>query len=200
MQQEATTAALFTPLEEAVAAYFSGAAGGMAAALEDVVKYMYNDLTRRTTIFEFTFNMHCSENYPTGYADIRDCFYSFSALLSITNEQFYSGFVYESAESGSGDSESGGATVPTANTYVDSWVAEITAASAGDLANVQALAEWCKNSGGCSDLINLLENKGKVISQLTLRDKASLIYYDRKLLEVIRARGFAVYVPSYFEN
>ena len=62
------------------------------------------------------------------------------------------------------------------------------------------LAEWCKNSGGSCDLICLLENRGRVLAQMTVKEKAKIIYVDKKLLEVIEQRNLNVYVPTYLKG
>lgn len=49
--QDPATADLFTPLEIAVQEYFA-ANVNISGPLRDVVKYMYNDIARRTTIYE----------------------------------------------------------------------------------------------------------------------------------------------------
>lgn len=190
------TEELFSPCYAAVTAYFSGGNTGLSEALEDVVKYMYNDLTRRTTVFEYNFDMRLATDYPKGYNDITDCFYKFTELLEVTNQQFFDAFVYGLPESAGGEEAT---EIPLSNPYLDSWTAEITAATAEDLENVKALAEWCKNSGGSSDLICLLENRGRIVEQEELKEKARVIYFDKKLIEVVEARILNVYIPSYFK-
>ena len=194
------TGSLFAPVYNAVASYFSGNNSGLAAALEDVVKYMYNDISRRTTKHEFEFDMRLASDFPVGYEDITKCFYQFEELLTISESSFFNAFVYGVPEGAA--SEEGGAVaeVPVSNPYLTRWTAEITAAITGDLENVQALAEWCKNSGGCCDLVCLLENRGRILESKTVKEIAAIIYHDKKLSEVITARQLAVYLPSYFRG
>lgn len=197
---DAATESLFAPVYNAVASYFAGNNSGLAAALEDVVKYMYNDISRRTTKHEFEFNMRLASDFPKGYDDLTKCFYEFEELLTVSEGSFFNAFVYGVPEGAI--SEEGGAAeeVPLSNPYLTRWAAEITAAITGDLENVKALAEWCKNSGGCCDLVCLLENRGRVIESKTVQEIAAIIYYDKKLKEVITARQLAVYLPSYFRG
>lgn len=193
------TEALFAPVYAAVNSYFSGDTSGLVAALEDVVKYMYNDISRRTTVYENNFDMHLATNYPTGYDDISKCFYQFSELLTVTDSSFFAAFVYGVPE-GAGDSGGAAEEIPLSNPYLDRWTAEITAAITGDLANVQTLAEWCKNSGGCCDLVCLLENRGRTLSYKTVREIAEVIYNDKLLLAVASARNLKIYVPTYLRG
>lgn len=195
------TETLFAPVYAAANAYFSGDTSGLVAALEDVVKYMYNDISRRTTVYENNFDMHLATDYPTGYDDISTCFYQFSELLTVTDSSFFAAFVYGVPE-GAGSEDGGGAAeeIPLSNPYLDRWTTEITAAITGDLANVQTLAEWCKNSGGCCDLVCLLENRGRTLSYKTVKEIAEVIYNDKLLLAVASARNLKIYVPTYLRG
>lgn len=195
------TATLFAPVYAAANTYFNGDNSGLAAALEDVVKYMYNDIFRRTTVYENDFEMHFAENYPTGYDDVSKCFYQFCELLTVTESSFFAAFVYGVPEGADGEDGSGAAAeVPLSNPYLDRWAAEITAAITGDLANVQMLAEWCKNSGGCCDLVCLLENRGRILSSKNVKEIAEVIYNERLLLAVAEARNLKIYVPTYLRG
>lgn len=191
--KDPATGALFTPYEQAVNNYFSGTAD-IDRPLTDVIKYMYNDIWRRNTVYERNFPLSLPTDYPTGYNDITECFYQFSELLSISNETFYAGFVFES---------SGGeqpTQVPTSNKYLEKWTPEVQQAKASDKSNIEKLAEWCKNSEGNSDVISLLEDRGRIVSTLEMREIADIIYIDRKLLNIIKQLNLAVYIPSYYNN
>lgn len=192
------TESLFEPIYEAVDAYFNGDDAQMVTALEDVVKYMYNDISRRTTVYENEFPIGLPKSFPIGYEDVTECFYGFTQLLTITESSFFDGFIYGLPEGDAGDGMA--AEVPLSNSYFEQWTKEITAAVTGDLQNVTNLAEWCKNSGGCCDLICLLENRGRALTQMTVKEKAKMIYVDRKMLEVIEQRNLNVYVPTYLKG
>ena len=192
------TESLFEPIYEVVDAYFNGDDAQMVTALEDVVKYMYNDISRRTTVHENEFPMELPTSYPVGYEDVTKCFYGFMELLAITESSFFDGFIYGLPEGDAGEGMA--AEVPLSNSYLEQWKKEITGAITGDLQNVTNLAEWCKNSGGSCDLICLLENRGRVLTQTTVKEKAKIIYVDKKLLEVIEQRNLNVYVPTYLKG
>lgn len=203
ISKDALTASLFFPLEVAIESYFSADKGGISLIMEEVVEYMYFDIDRRTTKHEAEFDMKLPSNFPTGYDDVTKCFYQFAGLLSMDNDTFFDAFVYglpEGAEAASveGGDGSGKEEIPLSNPYLDEWASEITAAIKGDEANVQALDDWLQNSGGSCDLISLLEEQGKIVERLPLKEKARQIYYDRKVLEVIKTKGLSTYIPSYF--
>lgn len=186
-EQDASTAVLFTPLETALSSYFS--ASDLTAALRDVVKYMYNDIQRRTTVYETEWPDNLPTDFPTGYYDLRGCFYDFSQLMTITNAAFYAGFVFST-------SPEGGSAV-SSNTYLDAWTAGITSAASSEASAASNVAAWCKDAGGNSDLIDLLEDRGTVVSSMSREEIAEEIYVNRGVLEIINSRGLDVYVPSY---
>ncbi len=192
--QDPATADLFTPLETAVQKYFA-AGTNLSGPLRDVVKYMYNDIARRTTVYETDWPDNLPTDYPDGYNDVRSCLYDFTELMTVDNATFFAAFVYETpaAAEGGGTAEP----VPVSNGYLTDWAADITAATTGDAGKISALAEWCKNSEGNCDLIDLLEDRGKVLSQKSREEIAADIYIDRGVLEIIQVRGVDVYVPTY---
>ena len=192
--QDPATADLFTPLETAVQKYFA-AGTNLSGPLRDVVKYMYNDIARRTTVYETDWPDNLPTDYPDGYNDVRSCLYDFAELMTVDNATFFAAFVYETptAPAGGGTAEP----VPVSNDYLTDWEADVTAATTVDINEVAALAEWCKNSEGNCDLIDLLEDRGKVLAQKSREEIAADIYISRGVLEIIRARGLDVYIPTY---
>lgn len=191
--QDPVTADLFTPLETAVQKYFA-AGTNLSGPLRDVVKYMYNDIARRTTVYETDWPDNLPTDYPDGYNDVRSCLYDFTALMTIGNATFFTAFVYETPTATAGGTAE---PVPVSNPYLTEWTANITASTTGDAGKISALAEWCKNSEGNCDLIDLLEDRGKVLSQKSREEIAADIYIDRGVLEIIQVRGVDVYVPTY---
>ena len=193
MVQNAATGALFAPLEEAIAAYYASVRSDISAACEDVVKYMYNDIVRRTTIYEHFFDAALPTDFPAGYADLGDCFTDAGIILSTANNVFYAAFVYapDPVTSISG---------PVSNSYINIWASLFTEAKTKDKARLDNLAEWCKNSGGSSDVIDLLEDKGEEISSKNREEIAAIIYLDKNLLEIINTLGLTTYIPSYMNG
>lgn len=198
VEQDARTGALFSSLESAVQSYFN-AMGGTAGALRDVVKYMYNDIFRRTTVYENTYPLDLPTNYPAGYNDVRTCFYDFTPIMTISDATFYAGFVFELQSTGTGGT-GGSVVVPVSNTYLDTWTAAINAASTANPASVSALAEWCKNSEGDCDLVDLLEDRGIILEQKSREEITKIIYNTRGLLEVIQKLGINVYIPTLLQS
>lgn len=141
-EQDASTAVLFVPLETALSSYFS--ASDLTEALRDVVKYMYNDIQRRTTVYETEWPDNLPTDFPTGYYDLRGCFYDFSQLMTITDAAFYAGFVFAA-------SPEGGSAV-SSNTYLDAWTAGITSAASTEgsaVASGKIVALVASLVGGC---------------------------------------------------
>lgn len=187
--KDARTAALFTPLISAANTYY-GDKSVVGAALEDVVKYMYNDISRRTTVYEHQFDAQLPTNFPVGYEDIRDCFANLEEVMTASEETFYAAFVF-------GPDPVTGVTGPQSNSYIDSWTALLTSGVTDDQAKVKTLADWCCNSGGSADVIDLVEDKGNEVFSLSREEIVSQIYVDKNLLAVIDAFGLSTYVPSY---
>lgn len=187
--KDARTAALFTPLISAANTYY-GDKSAVSAALEDVVKYMYNDISRRTTVYEQQFDAKLPTNFPVGYDDIRDCFANLEEVMTVSEETFYAAFVF-------GPDPVTGVTGPQSNSYIDSWTALLTSGVTDDLANVKTLADWCCNSGGSADVIDLVEDKGDEVLSLSREEIVSQIYIDKNLLAVINVFRLSTYVPSY---
>ena len=69
--QDPLTVDLFTPLETAVQSYFA-ASTNIAGPLRDVIKYMYNDIARRTTAYGTDWPDNLPVDYPAGYNDVRE--------------------------------------------------------------------------------------------------------------------------------
>lgn len=192
VSQNTTTEPLFMPLEAAVSTYFSSTVN-IDKEVTDIIKYIYNDIWRRNTTYTNTYPLNLPTNYPKGYNDVRDCFYQFSELLSIDNATFYSAFVFSTEGTGTAAVETA-----TSNSKLDSWTTEILAARATEKATLKALAEWCKNSEGSSDLVSLLEERGTITSELQMRQIAEIIYKDKGVLEIINTLNLNVYIPSYY--
>lgn len=187
--KDARTAALFTSLISAANTYY-GDKSAVSAALEDVVKYMYNDISRRMTLYEHEFDAKLPTNFPVGYEDIRDCFANLEEVMTVSEATFYAAFVF-------GPDPVTGVTGPRSNSYIDSWTELLTSGVADDLANVKTLADWCCNSGGSSDVIDLVEDKGNEVFSLSREEIVNQIYIDANLAAVIDVFGLSTYVPSY---
>lgn len=187
--KDARTTALFTPLISAANTYY-GDKSAVGTALEDVVKYMYNDISRRTTVYEHQFDAQLPTNFPVGYEDIRACFANPEEVMTVSEETFYAAFVF-------GPDPVTGVTGPQSNSYIDSWTALLTSGVTDDLANVKTLADWCCNSGGSADVIDLVEDKGNEVFSLSREEIVSQIYIDKNLLAVIDVFRLSTYVPSY---
>lgn len=187
--------ALFSPVITAVNSYFDNSNPALGTALNDVVQYMYFDVDRRTTKYEHEFEQGLSNDFPIGYNDVTLCFYQFKTLLDVTASTFFSAFVYGIPVDGSGTDE-----IPQSNSYLTNWETEIQNAISGDLANVKALAEWCKYSGGNADLVSLLEDRGQIVESKSQKEVSDLIYIERNVLAIVQSKNLGTYVPSIYKK
>lgn len=190
---------LMQPVYDAVNAYFNTSRSNFVKPVTEYVFQAYCDINVRNQQWEIDIPYNYPTDYPTGYNDLRDCFYSFNSLLSITNEQFFNVWVEETPTTGGTDSTGGGTLtpVPVSNPYLTTWQTEITDAPTGELSKINACVEWLKNSGDNTILIDLLEDRGTLISSMEREDIALMIYNDRHVLEVLNERNISAYIPSY---
>ena len=197
---EAQYKALMVPLYSAVETYFSTEPNGMKEALENYVHQSYCDTFTRNVKYEKPVPVDYPTDYPTGYDDIRLCFYTFP-LLKTTKEQFHAAWVEDVPETPTADGGgSTGTPKPLNNTLIDKWLLEVTAAPEDDVKRVKTLNDWFINAGGTGNMVNLLEDQGVIISAPDTQKTARLIYIEHHLLEVIKARNFNVYVPTYLKG
>lgn len=189
---------LMQPVYALVNTYFGSMPEGMKKALGDYVFQTYCDLYNRNVVYSDPVDMGLPTDFPTGYNDIRQCFYQFASLMSVTNAQFYAAWVMGTPEGGTG-----GVTPtpePVSNTYLDSWTTELTSAPQDDVSRINNVVEWCKNASDSTNLIYLLEDQGEVKSYKDSEEIAKIIYVDHGLLEVIQSRGYNIYVPTYLRT
>lgn len=191
---------LMTPVINAVNTYFSTIPEGMIEALENYVFQTYCDIHSRSIKYEFPVEgAGFPTDYPTGYNDIRDCFYNFDSIISTTPEQFFNAWV----EGVPVDPETQlptGENQPLSNSYLDQWESEITGAHADEVASVTAVNTWCETNAGSLNLINLLEDQGRILDSKSMQQVANTIYNEHGLLDVLNTRGYEVYIPTYLRG
>lgn len=196
-QYQSEFTALTQSLIDAVNNYFSITPDGMIEALEDYVFQTYCDIFNRKVVYENPMG-ELPTDYPEGYNDIRKCFYQFP-LLSVTPQQFHGAWVIGTPE-GSGEGGAPATPAPQSNAYIDLWTGEITSAPTNDVARVVAVNEWCQTNAGSLNLISLLEDQGKVLESPNTQNVANTIYNEHHLLEVLKTRGYEVYIPTYLRG
>lgn len=198
-QYQSKFSSLMQPLIDAVNNYFGIVPEGMKKALDEYVFQTYCDTYSRNVIYSDPIeDVQLPTDFPTGYDDVRQCFYQFTSLLGVTEADFYAAWVIGVPEGGEG-----GVTQtpePLNNTYLDAWTPEVTSAPQDDVSRVNAVVEWCKNAADGLIIPNLLEDQGNVVSSKEQQEIARIIYMDRGLMEVIQSRGYNVYIPTYLRT
>lgn len=176
------------PLYNAVDNYFKD--NNYSEDVNFLIQNMYVDILRRCTKYENDnqFDFKLSTDYPLGYDDISVCFYDFSEIMNTSNKTILNSYVIDIT------------TMSATSTLVDGWITSITTANETDKANLNTLSEWCKNSGSGCDLVNLLENRGQLVEIKGTKEIATIIYHDRKLLDVIKQFNLTSYIPTYFKG
>lgn len=192
--------ALMQPVYTAVTTYFSTIPEGMIEALENYVFQTYCDIHTRSIVYENPVEgASLPTDYPTGYNDIRDCFYQFEWVNEITPEAFFNAWV----EGIPVDPETQlptGENQPLSNPYLTQWASEISTAHAPEVEAVVSVNAWCETNAGSLNLINLLEDQGRILQSSGTQQVANKIYNEHGLLDVLNTRGYSVYIPTYLRG
>lgn len=197
---------LMAPLYSAVNSYFDTKPDGIKDLLEEYVFQKYCDICNRGMVWEKPVENEMPTDYPVGYDDARECFYTFESIMNATSEAFFAAWVVGVPTPPEGESggEGGGTTPatpePLSNSLLDVWTPEVQSAPTDDLGRIQTVIDWCASAASSGNMINLLEDQGRVLESKGQKEIAQTIYYDQFLMEVLDARGFDVYVPTYFKN
>ena len=195
---------LMAPLYSSVNSYFDTKPDGIKDLLEEYVFQKYCDICNRGMVWENPVENEMPTDYPVGYSDARECFYTFESIMSATPEAFFAAWVEGVPTPPEGGGEGGETTPatpePLSNSLLDVWTPEVQNAPTDDLGRIQAVIDWCASAASSGNMINLLEDQGRVLESKGQKEIAQTIYYDQFLMEVLDARGFDVYVPTYFKN
>ena len=194
---ESEYTSLMAPLYTAVNTYFSTVPDGMINAITLFIHEAYCDTWNRNAVWENKFTSNRPASLPAGVADFRKNFYGFD-WLDTPSATFYAAWVVGTPEGS--DTGAPATPKPIKNTLIDTWVAEVIAAPAQDLANVIASKDFCAESSNSDILISLLEDSGKLLESMDREEIAEDIYITRGLLEVIQAKGYNIYIPTYLQN
>ncbi len=195
VEQDGQTAPFFAALKTAVEGYYNALPSRLTRPVRDVVKYIFNDISRRTTKHR---NEYGDDDYPTdfpkGYDDVRACLYDFAPIVNADGAAVYAAFVYETPAAGAGAAPP--APVPEENPVLDGWTAAVTAAAQKDADAVSALAVWCRDGEGNADIIDLFEDRGATTEQKSTAEMAAEIYEKRGIREIIEMFGLRVHIPA----
>lgn len=192
--------ALMQPVYTAVNTYFSTIPEGMIEALENYVFQTYCDIHTRSIVYENPVEgASLPTDYPTGYNDIRDCFYQFEWVNEITPEAFFNAWV-EGIPTDPETQLPTGENQPLSNPYLTQWASEISTAHAPEVEAVVNVNTWCETNAGSLNLINLLEDQGRILQSSGTKQVANKIYNEHGLLDVLNTRGYSVYIPTYLRG
>lgn len=189
---------LMSPLISAVQTYFTTIPNGIENVIALYVHEAYCVIWNQNAKWEKEYDSGSVSSEPAGVTDFRKNYYAFD-WMETTAESFFAAWVMGTPDEGGG-SEGGGTAKPVSNSLIDAWTHEIEAAPNQDLAKVTACKDWCASGNGSGMLISLLEDQGKLESYKDREEIANEIYIVRSLLEVIQAKGYNVYIPSYLRT
>ena len=191
---------LMSPLYSAVNAYFSTELDEFNSVLKLVVFNMYCHTVDLTTEYDDGLERDVATNIPQYYNDLREIYYTFP-WLSMSNEEFFSGWVYgrEESNSGSEGETTSSPVIPLSNSYVSRWTAELTSEPEKELERMKGLLNWLETASDIS-LVEVLENTGRVTKSLSTQEIGTIIYRDRGVKEIITDKGYSVYIPTYMRG
>ena len=182
----------------AVNTYFDTVPSGMIEALENYVFQTYCDIHTRSIVYEFPVEgASLPINYPTGYNDIRECFYQFDWVNEITPQAFFNAWI----EGQPTDPITGlpeGDIQPLSNPYLTEWRSDIT--HNGEVEAIVNVNSWCETNAGSLNLIHLLEDQGRILNSKGTKEVANTIYNEHGLMDVLNTRGYNVYIPTYLRG
>lgn len=199
-QFEQYYASLMQPVYDAVNTYFSIIPEGMIEALENYVFQTYCDIHSRSIQYEFPVEgAQFPTDYPTGYNDIRDCFYKFDWVNEITPQAFFNVWV-EGVPTDPETQLPTGELQPLSNPYLTQWESDVTTAHAKEVEAVVSVNTWCETNAGSLNLIHLLEDQGRILNSKGTKEVANTIYNEHGLMDVLNTRGYNVYIPTYLRG
>ena len=199
-QFEQYYASLMQPVYDAVNTYFSIIPEGMIEALENYVFQTYCDIHSRSIQYEFPVEgAQFPTDYPMGYNDIRECFYKFDWVNEITPQAFFNVWV-EGVPTDPETQLPTGELQPLSNPYLTQWENDINTAHAKEVEAVVSVNTWCETNAGSLNLINLLEDQGRILQSSGTQQVANKIYNEHGLLDVLNTRGYSVYIPTYLRG
>lgn len=179
-------AELFANVRAAVESYYDFD-GVLRSQVMYLITQAYSDWMKRNTVYE---DAPCqaaySEDYPRGYFDITGLFRgggSLPELLKMSEDDFVKAFEVKAGVLG--------------NPLVEKWVKQLTAARAGELADIETLLNFCKDAGQSNGLIVAFESYGKAVNTKTKQEAAQELYGVRNYKMLIQEFSLGVYIPSY---
>ena len=180
---------LMVQLISAVENYYSADRSAYKAPLNELQLAFYNDLMKRATVVTKPIDLQMGTDFPKGYDDLSELFYSFP-WLNTSVEAFHNAWVTES-------SPEGGSETVKKNTLIDSWTTEVGAANADELANIKKLFDWLASASSNAGMVMLWEDLGEVKYQPSSDEIARKLFIEKKLKEVIEVLGIPAYKPTY---
>lgn len=191
---------LMQPIYTAVNTYFNTIPEGMIDALENYVFQTYCDIHSRSIQYEFPVDgAQFPTNYPTGYNDIRECFYKFDWVNGISPQAFFNVWV-EGVPTDPETQLPMGELQPLSNPYLTQWESDITTAHPKEVEAVVSVNTWCETNAGSLNLIHLLEDQGRILNSKGTKEVANTIYNEHGLMDVLNSRGYNVYIPTYLRG
>ena len=181
--------ALFAPVRAAVTDYFKPHDEKLTAAVQYTLHQRALDLINRATVYEHQALLPPPPtNFPLGYAIVTVLFTGGGAvpeMCSISVEKFNKGY-----------QDISGLLPPKSNKHLTKWAELLGAARAGEFSALSVIASFCESGSYNAGIAMLFENLGGIVKSIGKEELAKEIYRDCGYLDVIRAFGLNVHIPT----
>lgn len=193
---------LMQPLYTAVNSYFDGDRSAFTKPLNELAEWLHNELWQSLSKWEFA-PPQTSSNPPSAYSDLRNLFYTFG-WINTSNEEFYNAWNYYVPETTEEDTTTEEdikvEPLPSSNSFIGKWEAEINNAYKVELQNIDSLGVYLYNSMGYNSSFMLWEDTGNLLFSPETKDLAKIIFVDRKLIEAVKTLNISIYIPTYLRG
>lgn len=180
---------LMSPLISEVTKYFTADRSEFKIPLNTLQLSFYNDIIKRQTKYSKDVDFNMGTNYPLGYDDIRNLFYTFPCM-DVSNETFHQAWVEELDEATA-------LPIITHNTLIDIWTLSLSTAKQDELANINALNDWLEKASSDAGMVMLWEDLGVVEQQPNTKEIANIVFEYKHLKECIEKLNLPMYKPTY---
>lgn len=181
--------------KSAVTAYFEADRNSWAETVRDYRYCMFSDLLARGSTIETPHDLGLRTDYPTGYTDVRDLFYTFP-VMSCTDAQFFNAWVM-----GVPDTAEDETTEPTpiviSNSLLTEWTTDLVNEPLNEYERLKALVTWLDSSLSTQEGVTFWEKDYTVKESPPTGLIAHELFIERGFKEVIQTFGLTEYIPSY---
>lgn len=191
-------AGFISTLSQAVVNYFHGSTDDLENQVVTVIGALYNDLSRRSIVYENPIGKPSPTNYPKGYKDFTEIFDGdgvFVEILAMDKATFLNGFPISTvAPVAEGE---GSSIIVEINPIIPVWISKLNTAHEVELAQIETIVNFCNKGASQNMIFMLFEDMGPSRRIKKVSDIANEIYIDMGIKEVIEVFNLDIHIPTY---